>query len=182
MNPLLGLVGALVGGAMTLAATYLTQRATSRREAERHEREEAARREWELRLAYAEWLAANQRAMVLITAMDAMPKEKQDGIALAQHFSTDMAVAGSKVRLLETDLNARLKIAEAMQIISVFAAKVSTGGPDFMATLLEVDATARKLGELEWWVLSNRFPPKTGESPKPAPEVAAQPLLPGAAK
>jgi hypothetical protein len=159
------LVGVLIGGAITLAAALITQWLTWRRDSERYEREEATRRDRELRLAYVEWLAANQRAMVLFMVYQVLPEEKRDHNAFASNFAAEIAAVGSKVRMLEEDPKARIKVGEAIHILAVFGAKLSIAGPDSMETLREIDATARKLGELERWVLDERFPAKGVTAP-----------------
>jgi hypothetical protein len=171
------IVSALVGGGLALFGALMTQRMTTKREAERHERERAERHERELKLAYVEWLTANQHAIVVITAIAAMPKEKQDGMAILDKFSSDIGAAGSKVRVLETDQRAREKVAEAMQIIATFGAKVGTNTGGFTEVLKEVADATFKLGEVERWVLANRFPPTTGALTQP-PARDDRPRLP----
>ena len=177
------IVSALVGGGLALVGAFLTQRMTSKRDAESHERERAERQERDLKLAYVDWLSANQRAMVVITSMATVPKEQQqDAVRLAQSVGADMTTAGSKVRVLETDAIAREKVAEAMQILSVFGAKVAKKSESGFAGILDevVDAAA-KLGDIDRWVLAKRFPPKTGEPPRPAASDTETSPLPDAA-
>ena len=111
------LIGVLVGGVITLAGTIVTQWWTSRREAERHQREETIRRDRELRAAYAEWLSANQRALVLLSTYLLLPEEKRDHGALVSNFTAEIAAVGSKLRIIEDDQDARVKVTESLEVL-----------------------------------------------------------------
>ena len=156
------MIGVVIGGVTTLGGAVLTQLLISRRDEDRYARERSERREVDLRAAYADWLSANQRAMLLISGLHAMPPGQMEGGGAIEYVSricAESTAIGSRLRLLESDTAARMKTTEALQILSVLAAKLSVGSKsDFMDALLEIDAAARQLGELERWVLEKRFP------------------------
>ena len=110
------LVGVVIGGLIALLGTVLTQWAIGKREAQARQEAEAQRREWELRLAYAEWMGATQRAIIALSTMQMLPQEKQDPAALISTITTEIALLGSRVRLLEPDAAARKKTGEAVGV------------------------------------------------------------------
>jgi hypothetical protein len=159
-------VGVVIGAGIALVGSVLgsviTQWWTSRRDEKRYEREQADRRDGELRAAYAEWMGANHRALVTLTNLQALPVTERMAKAadLAATLNVEI-LTGTKVQLLEHNSAARLKTIEALDILSMFAAKLSVAtGTDFGDTLHEIGAASRQLGELQRWVLETRFPPK----------------------
>ena len=156
-TPLLsGVVGAVIGGLFALLGTVLTQWAIGKREAQARREAEAQRREWELRLAYAEWMGATQRAIIALSTMQMLPQEKQDPAALISTITTEIALFGSRVRLLEPDAAARKKTGEAVGVVSVALAEL-TSQSDTMAQMRELSEAMGKLAQIEMWITEDRF-------------------------
>jgi hypothetical protein len=160
------LLGALIGGAASLLGTAVTQFWTAKREEAARRAAETARRDRELREAYADFLSANQKALMMLSSVVALAEsDEKRAIELVTAFTSDATAFGTKVRLMEDDADARRKTAEALEIVSVLAAQLfAAKAEDFRNLLGDVDAAAQRLAKLETWIQEQRFPAKANEA------------------
>ena len=166
--PVSGLLGAIIGGACSLVGTWVSQHYQAKREEKRLAAEEERRRLRELKDAYAEWFGSVQQLVMGMTTNMAL-NHTDPAAAVSGLLGTvpETTATGYRVRLLESDPEARKRTVEIVNAVSILAAKLvgaDSGNP------LEVGALAAEvmsqLAEVELWLVNVRFAPTERLAPK----------------
>lgn len=160
LAPILGFVGALVGGGCSLLGTWMAHRFQAEREQKRQSADDAAKRLRELKEAYTEWFCSAQRMLTGLTVTDVLSRQQADPGATRAALSAAVAessATGYRVRLLEPDAEARKRTVEVVTALGTMMERLgaSRTGPSETGQL--VGEVMSKLAEVEKWLVEVRF-------------------------
>jgi hypothetical protein len=145
--------GAAIGGVVSVLGIVLAQWWASTREERRRHSEEADRRDRDLRAAYADWFVMANRVLLSIGRTSVSPDETA---ALVAEMNSELAALGARVRLLETDGEARQKLGAAHDLVMRVGGHVASFSP-LTSVYREGDRAATALREFEEWLVRVRF-------------------------
>lgn len=153
--------GAAIGGVVSVLGIVLAQWWASLREERRRSSEEAERRDRDLRTAYADWFVMANRVLLSIERTSVNPDETA---ALVAEINSELAALGARVRLLETNADAKQKLGRVHELVMAVGGSVASFGP-LTSVYREGDRAAKALREFEDWLVQERFATPSAVAP-----------------
>lgn len=145
--------GAAIGGVVSVLGIVLAQWWASLREERRRTSEEAERRDRELRTAYADWFVMANRVLLSIERTSVNPDETA---ALVAEMNSELAALGARVRMLETNADAKQKLSRVHELVMAVGGSVASFGP-LTSVYREGGRAATALRDFEEWLVQERF-------------------------
>jgi hypothetical protein len=132
----------------------LAQWWASSREERRRRVEEAERHDRELRAAYADWFVMANRVLLSIERTGLNPDVTG---TLVAEMNGELAALGARLRLLETDAEARRRLNDVHALVMTVGGRVATSFGPLTSVYREGDRASTALHEFEEWLVGVRF-------------------------